>query len=78
MTSLGEVPELPMEEKKLFDSRMAVRRVRDVGGEAHQHADPVALRIGCKQLAGDAGCDISHSGSRHPRTSGNTESSRAS
>jgi hypothetical protein len=58
MTSLGEVPELPMEEKKLFDSRMAVRRVRDVGGEAHQHADPVALRIGCKQLAGDAGCDI--------------------
>ncbi|HZT03278.1 MAG TPA: hypothetical protein VFA39_13530 [Steroidobacteraceae bacterium] len=51
-------PEFTMQEEQLLDSRMAMRRIRGVRRETHQHADPVWFCICGQQLAGDAGCNV--------------------
>jgi hypothetical protein len=46
--------ELAMEQMQFFNSGMAVLRIVRPRREPYQHADPVFLRIGREQLAGDA------------------------
>ena len=43
---------------QLFHARMRMRGVARAGREAHQHADPLPLRVGRKQLAFDPGRDL--------------------
>src|SRR5579883_2420075 len=48
-------PELAVEQMQLLGRRMGMRGIARVRRQAHQHADPVPLAIGCQQLAFDAG-----------------------
>src|SRR2546421_9918191 len=51
-------PQLTVEEMQLFHARMRMGGVARAGREAHQHADPVPLRVGREQLAFNPGRDL--------------------
>src|SRR5581483_8088501 len=47
-------PQLALQEVKLLDAGVTMRRIRDTRLETHEHADAIALRVRRQQLAPDA------------------------